>query len=462
MHRYFETDKSFYKTVLYIVIPLFLQQVLRYGVTTVNSIMSGTMGESVMSAVELATQPYNIFFSITSGLSSGASVLIAQYWGKGDMSAMRRVFSISFKVIFALSFVFSAAVMLFPGQIMGFFSKEAAVIQNGIPYLRLISFSYTLTGLSTTYLYGLRSIEQPKPCLYITIMTSLLNAAFNYVFIFGHFGMPQMGILGLALGTVLSRIVEFLVVLYYAKYKEKVLQFKLRYLKTTDKLLVGDFIRYSIPVCIGESAYTLSLSVHSFIYGHVGSTMVAAFSIVNSLQGILSSVGFAVAASALIVMGKSVGEGDLQKIHRRKNSYCAISCVAGLFGSFLMLALRGSLVNMYNVGEDTKALAYKMFGTMAFMTFFAAYELLFLMGMFRGSGATTFAAGFGTAITYLWQIPVGLLVAFVFKLSPQWIFFWLKTELILKAVGGFAYSFTNKWIKNLTRESVVDASIPKN
>jgi len=453
MHRYFETDKNFYKTVVYIAIPLLLQQILRYGVTSINSIMSGTMGEAVMGAVELATQPYNIFFSITSGLSSGASVLIAQYWGKGDMSAIRRIFSISFRIIFVLSFLFSAAVMLFPAQIMGIFSSEAQVIANGVPYLRVISLSYTLTGLSTTYLYGLRSIEQPKPCLYITIMTSLLNAAFNYVFIFGKLGFPKMGIVGLALGTVISRVIEFAVVLYYAKFKEKVLQFKMKYLTVKDSRLMKDFIRYSIPVCLGESAYTLSLTVHSYIYGHVGSTMVSAFSIVNSLQGILSSVGFAVAASALIVMGKAVGEGNIDTIHRRKNSYCAISCGAGLLGSVLMLTLRTPLINLYSVGAETKALAHNMFGTMALMTFFAAYELLFLMGMFRGSGATDFAAGFGTAVTYIWQIPVGLIAAFVFDLTPEWIFFWLKTELIIKAVGGFAYSFTNKWIKNLTRDT---------
>ena len=144
--------KTFYKMVFALVIPIALQNLINVGVTSTDVIMMGKVGEKALAGVSLAGQIQFIMTLIYFGITSGASVLTAQYWGKGDVKNIEQVMGIALKWSVAIALLFTMAVQLFPSQLMMIFTSDSEVIIEGVNYLRIVSFSYIFNCLSSILL----------------------------------------------------------------------------------------------------------------------------------------------------------------------------------------------------------------------------------------------------------------------------------------------------------------------
>ncbi len=173
------------------------------------------------------------------------------FWKK-RLKNLRKIAAMVLKLALGLSIIFTLILLVFPSAVMKIFTPEAAVIEQGSKYLRVVAVSYVCFGITTTFLIVLRSLQDVKLSLWIYTVSFFTNIFFNYVFIFGHFGFPKMGITGAALGTVVARGVEVVLVMIYLKKYEKVLKFKPIMLKLYDRILFKDMIKYGLPVIIGE------------------------------------------------------------------------------------------------------------------------------------------------------------------------------------------------------------------
>ena len=149
--------KVFYRNVFALVIPMALQNLINVGVTSADVIMLGRVGETALSASSLGGQVYFILNLIIFGLTSGAAVITAQYWGKGDVRTIEKVLGIALRVALFVSILFTLAAWIIPRPLMRLFTNEEEVIAQGISYLRVIAFSYVLACLTMTYLNIMRS-----------------------------------------------------------------------------------------------------------------------------------------------------------------------------------------------------------------------------------------------------------------------------------------------------------------
>jgi Na+-driven multidrug efflux pump len=156
------TDKGFYKSLLMITIPIAFQNLIGLGMNLVDTMMLGSLGEKQISASALANQPYFVFTLFIFGLCSGACVLTAQYWGKGDTDAISRILMMAVKISVVSAIIFSSVVLIFPEIVMSFYTNDKEVISLGSQFLRIIGFSYIISSVSITYLYILRSVENVR------------------------------------------------------------------------------------------------------------------------------------------------------------------------------------------------------------------------------------------------------------------------------------------------------------
>lgn len=443
-------NKSFYKNLLSITMPIAFQNIISYSVNMMDTLMLGSLGETVLSASSLAGQVFFLFSILVGGLGCGAGVLCSQYFGKRDLKSLRKVAAMVLKMSMGLSALFFVLLLVVPSGIMNIFTPESAVISEGAKYLKVIAISYVFYGITTTFLIVLRSLQDVKISLLMYTISFFTNVFFNYVFIFGHFGFPRMEIAGAALGTVMARGVELLLVIIYLTKYEKVLRFKLKMLKLYDRILFRDMIKYGLPVMIGELFWGIGLSVHSAILGHMGEAVVAANSICNVLHQFALSFVQGVGSASSVIMGKYVGAGEYANAKKASKALIKFFTVCGAVTAILMLVVSEPFFSFYDLQPSTLTLARHFMLTYAFITMFRSIAAPIIGGILWGSGDTKFAAT--VDISFLWSlIPLGFLAAFKWHWNPAMVLILLRLEAPLKMVACLIRLHGTKWIKSAVR-----------
>ncbi|MEG0272097.1 MAG: MATE family efflux transporter [Hydrogenoanaerobacterium sp.] len=443
-------NKKFYNDIFTIAMPIALQNIISYSVNLMDTVMLGTLGEVALSAASLANQMFFIFNVVCFGVASGAIVLASQYWGKGDTVAIQKITGLAVKIIVGFSVIFSLFVMIFPSQIMRVFTPDAAVIEAGTRYLRMVALSYTTGGISATFLMVLRSVETVKISLLIYSISFCINVFFNYVFIFGKLGAPVLGVTGAAIGTVLARASECVILVFYLKFFEKKIHYKLKIFLSHDKALMADLMRYGMPVMINEFMWAVGISMHSVILGHISSSVVAANSICNVIYQLATSFIFGIGSATAVITGNLIGAEDIPHLQSCVKKFKVIYFFLGIASAGILLLLKKPVLAIYNIEPETLAFANQLMIAYAFAIFFMAYTCPLITGIFRGAGDTRFAAA--VDIGCLWfAIPLGAAAAFWLHLPPLFVFAILKLDYPLKTFFCLMRLRGTDWIRNVTR-----------
>ena len=236
---------SFYRNVFALVIPMAIQNLINVGVTAADVIMLGRVGEKVLSGASLAGQIQFIMTLIFMGITSGATVLTAQYWGKKDTRTIEKVLGMGLAAGLITAVAFAAAALFIPEALMRIYSSDPAVIAEGIRYLRIVGFSYLFMAVTQVYLNIMRSIERVLIATFVYSISLIVNIAVNALLIFGLLGFPALGIRGAAIGTLCARIVEMVIVLCYAYFQNRVVRIRIGDMVHVDKVLLKDYMAVS-------------------------------------------------------------------------------------------------------------------------------------------------------------------------------------------------------------------------
>ena len=218
--KLFVRDKSFYLKLITFGLPIALQQLITVGVNIADNIMIGQLGETLMSSVTLSNNFMSIHQIMCMGLGMGASVLTSRFFGMQDETNLKKTVNLMFRLEFIIATLFALATAFFPGQILGLFTNEEDVILAGIGYLLISVPRFYLNGYALTTSIVLRSVGKGVIPLASSIVSFFVNIFFNWVFIFGNLGAPKMGVKGAALGTLIARVFEFVIILGYLFFKK--------------------------------------------------------------------------------------------------------------------------------------------------------------------------------------------------------------------------------------------------
>ena len=444
-------DKGFYRTMLTIALPVALQNLISFSVNLMDTVMLGRLGEVALSAASLANQMFFIFNVVCFGVSSGAIVLCSQYWGKRDTVSIQKVTSLALKIVLVFAVLLTLIIVLIPAGIMSIFTPDAAVIEAGAKYLRMVSLSYIFSGISTIVLMILRSVGTVKVSVFIFSVSFFVNVFFNYMFIFGKFGAPELGVTGAAIGTVLARISECILLLLYLKFFENKVHFSLKIMIPLDRALLKDLLHYGLPVMVNELLWAVGISIHSVILGHISSSVVAANSICSVTYQMAMSFIFGIGSATAVMTGNFIGEGRIPYMLECVSRFKRVYLILGSVSAVLLILLKTPILSIYNIEPETIALANQFMYVYAFSIFFAAYTNPLITGILRGGGDTRIAAYID--IGCLWLVTgIGALLAAIFGSIPALvIFFILKLDNPMKTFLCLARLRNSDWIRNVTR-----------
>lgn len=449
MQAFYTKDKEFYKKVAYIAVPIAMQGLITTGVNMMDTIMVGMVGETELSAVSLANQFINIFHIFCMGIGMGASVLVARYYGMKDQKSLKKTVSIMLRLCLAMSTLFCVATIFLPEQIMRIYTVEMPIISNGIEYLKYSIVTYYLLGLSLTCTIVLRNVGQVRVPLYTSIAAFFINVGANYMFIFGKFGAPRMGVAGAAVGTLIARIFEFGVICGYLFFKDNEIAFRVKDLFKPVGNLWKEYIRISIPVLISDGILALGNNSVAMVIGRLGESFVAANAVTAVTQQLSSVMISGFSQAGAIVTGYTLGEGDRDKAYQQGYAFLGLGIVFGAIAAGIIMLISGPMIHAYQLSLETQKIAEELMVSISIIVIFQATNSIMTKGVLRGGGDTKILMVADNIFLWVASVPLGIIAGLVLHLPAFWIYFFLKIDQVLKAVWCVIRLKSGKWIKKI-------------
>lgn len=444
--------KELYIWALQLAVPIMIQELINTLVNTADTIMLGFVGQTAMAASSLANQYTFVLFCIYFGMATATSVMCAQYWGKGDHKTIERVIGLSARVAILSSALFTLVSFLFPVQVMHLFTDSPETVALGAQYLKIVSISFVFNAVSQVYISALRSIGKAMFPSVVAVVSLVVNVIFNASFIFGLFGLPKMGVIGVALGTVIARVTEVILCLAYSYRCE--IKFRVKYIFSKAGILAQDFIKICLPSIGNDLIWSLATTVFTVILGHMGDDIVAANAVAIMVVniGAIAMRGFANATT--IVIGQTLGANLIEETKEYAIKLVKLTAYVGVAGSVIIVILRPFIMDFY-AGKLT-ATAVSYLGSMMFMTTYRmigeGINTCLICGCFRGGGDTKYGLYMDCIMMWGVAIPVMAIAAYVLKLPPIWVYFAMTLDEIEKMPFIFIHFYKYKWMKNITRE----------
>lgn len=444
-------NKSINKQFIGIVIPIALQNLLSALVSASDALMLGGLNQTSLSAVSMATQVTFVITLFYWALTMGTTILSAQYWGNKQKDKVEAILGIALRYSGLVSIIFWALSLGIPGLLMKIFTNDPELITLGIPYLRIVSWSYLCMGISQIYLCTMKNSGRTLRSTIYSTTALFINMILNALLIFGLLGFPQLGIRGAALATVIARFLELGFVVY-ENHRKDVVCFRLKSFFRQDKVLNRDFIKYSTPVWANYVAWGGGVTMFSVIMGHLGSDAIAANSIATIIRNVISCVCFGIGSGSGIIIGNVLGNGKLEEAKTLGDKLCRLAIIAGTLSGLVILLISPLVLTL----STTLTVTAKHY--LQIMMYVCSYYMIgksvnctVIAGIFSAGGDTKFGFICDTITMWAVIVPLGLFSAFVLDLPVLWVYILLNLDEIIKLPAVYKHYKKYNWVKNITK-----------
>lgn len=443
-------DKNFLNQMLRLASPIMLQQFIFSSLGMVDTMMIGQLGDASVAAVGIANQIWFLVNLLYFGITSGSAIFTAQYWGQKDIPRIQQVLGLSLVMSLAGGGIITLIAITFPEAVIRIYSTDPEVIALGSEYLRIIAFSYLVSAATYSFYVILRSIENVKLPMMVSLFALSLNTILNYGLIFGNFGMPKMGVEGAAVATVIARLLEVGLILFLVYHQKLPLAARLADLIKWDKLRLRKFFKTTIPVIITEIIWSLGTTTYNVIYAHISTEAIAAYNIALTLDRLVFVVFIGLGNACAIMIGNKIGEQEQDTASLFGKNYLQLGLITSLALGTFMLLIKNPLLSLYGVSAETTQLARNILLVMIFSLPVRSMNLILLIGILRSGGDTTYAFFIDAGVVWSVGVPLAYLGAFVFNFPIHWVYLMALGEEAVKVTLGLIRFIKKSWIHTLT------------
>lgn len=445
-------DRTFYRSLLLLSIPIALQNLVTFGVGLADNLMIGALGDTAVSGVYMANQIQTLLQVFSGGVEGAILILCAQYWGRGDTASICRVVSIGVRL--CLLFGLSVGLICFfaPVPVLSLFTREDAVIREGAQYLRILCFSFPFFCLTQSLIAAARSVENAKLGLMVCSLSLCINVVLNYLLIFGKFGFPALGVRGAAIATLIARVAECAVTTVCLLCTQRRLGMRASDFVHTDRALLRDFFRYGTPIMLGQLVWAVNMLAGSAIMGRFPRAVITAVSMTGTLGNLAYVVMNGMAGALGILTGKTIGASQEQKMREYARTVQVLFALLGIITGGALFALRLPYLSLYAVSEQALACARQLTLVIAVCTVGTCYQCACLFGLVKSGGDTSFVFKNDAFFVFAVVLPCAYIS---YRLgAPPWVVFsCLKSDQILKCFVAAVKINRFDWMKNLTRDA---------
>ena len=447
--RFFKN--SDYSQLMKIIWPVSFQYLMSSLVSASDAFMLGFLDQTSLSAASLATQTafvYSLFFGAFVG---GFNVMGAQYWGKGDLATVQKIIGVTMRYTVLVGIILSLVTLLIPEAVMAIFTSGHELIAEGSRYLRWVSLSFVLGGISQVYFGVLKVCNHAGVSSIIGSVSVVLNIVLNAVLIFGLGPIPEMGIAGAALATVCARVFEVVAVLIVLR-KVKCPRTSLgEVLRPREAWVKKDFWKYTLPMLINQLGWGCGVSMYSVILGHMGSDAVAANAVAGIVRSMVASFCWGLAAAVAIVIGGKLGRGELDEAKRLGGKYVRFSIWVGVASGIVILCLTPLIINAVTMSDTAREYLWGMMFMAAYYIIGNSLNSTIIAGIFPAGGDTKFGMICDLVTLWVVVVPMGAIAAFIVKAPVLVVAFILTLDEFVKIPWVYKHYMKYQWVRNITR-----------
>ena len=441
-------ETSFRKKLISLILPMTLQNFVFALVPVSDAIMLLFLSQDSMAAVSLATQVVLVLTLFTMTITAGGSMFAAQYWGKGDNKSIEKVFGYMFALSLPVVIVFFCCGMFMPEGVMRVFTNEPELIANGIPYIRIASFSYVFMTFASVFETLLKNVGFVKECTIASVVIVFLNIILNAILIFGLLGAPRMGSAGAALATTISNGVGFLLCIIF------ILRLKIRNIFRADLDLRQRFSKYTLPYLLNSLLWGFGFTMITVIMGHLGSDAAAANGIAAIVKDLVSCLCYAIAGGSVIIIGNELGANRLEKAKEYGDKLFKITVISGIILGLIAAVSAPLVLYFVNLTETAEHYLFIMLLMCSYYILGRSINSTLISGIFSAGGDTKFGFICDTVTMWAFIVPLGYIAAFKLNLPVMVVYFILNLDEIIKIPVVIAHYKKYKWVKNIINEEV--------
>lgn len=445
-------SKELYQDIIRIAWPSFVELLLTQLASMVDLMMVGSMGgeahpeigAQALSAVGLTTQPKFLLMGAFVAMNTGVTALVARYKGQNDKEKANLVVRQGLMLTFILTIILSILGTVFARPMVIFMgSTEEIVTTWATQYLQIQMIGFLTMALTSTITASLRAVGDSKTCMIYNLIANVVNVVFNWLFIYGNCGFPELGVAGASLATVLGQFVAFIiafVVLLRGNGFLK-LEFKLGFMP--DKTVLGNVVNIGIPAMIEQLLMRAGMIIFAKTVASLGTTSYATHQVCMNIQALSFMTGQAFAVSATTLMGQSLGKRRTDMAQ----AYCSRTRTVGFSFSLVLAAVfvffGGAIVGLYNSDPQIIDMGGKIMLFVAFLQPFQSSQFIIAGGL-RGAGDTKATAMF-TFITVLLVRPIVAIVMVKLNFGLYGAWFAMACDQVLRSALVLGRYQSGKW-----------------
>jgi putative MATE family efflux protein len=451
--KYMQQEKrGFYHNFFAIYIVLVLQNVVTLSVNLADNIMIGAYSETALAGVAAVNQIQFVYQQVLGAFGDGLVMFGSQYWGKGQIRPMKKIAATAMQAAVLTGGILLIIISFFPHQAVGLFTTDQPIIEEGVRYLNIVRFTYLFFAVSQLLLASLRMIGTVKIAFHLSVMTFFVNCGINFVLISGRFGMPALGVRGAAIGTLIARMLECIILILYIWKKEDRIKLTFRDYLKADVVLAKDYAKVALPIVVVQALWGMSTAMQTVILGHMTSAAIAANSVASTLFMIVKSMAYGASSAASILIGTAIGEGNERKVMEYSKRLQKIFLLIGAFGGILLFFIRIPVLSLYDLSPATKQMANTFLMILSVIFIGMSYQMPTNNGIIRGGGSAMYVVKLDLVSIWMIVLPLSFLMAFVFGAPPAVVVCCLNADQIFKCVPAYLMSHYGKWMKKLTRD----------
>jgi putative MATE family efflux protein len=448
---------SFYREALAIAVPVMLQALLQNMVSLIDNFMVAGLGDIKMSGVNVANQLIFVFFVALTTITTAGGIFMSQFNGAKDSEGMQQTFRFKMHVALALAVAVTILSVAFPRELLGLLvntnSASAAIVDQGAAYIAIIVLTFIPIVISTVIGSSLREIGNVHPPLVISVVATLINTFFNWVFIYGNLGAPRLEVAGAAIATVIARSAELLAYLVYIVVTKPPFYVKFTKMLAVNFKLFVTILRKSGIIFLTDMSWVLTETVMTAVYnGRGGAEIVSGMAAGWTIANLFFLVFGAIHTSTGVIVGGTLGRNELDLARLQARWLRSGALILGFAVAFLEFASVALIPLVFgNLSPGSRLVTrYLLWVIACYMPVWTYLNAQFATA--RAGGDAVMGVWVDAGVNILFFLPGIFLLAIFTPLGPVGIYGVVKTTDFLKVAIAHWQLKKERWVKNLTNE----------
>lgn len=442
-------SSKFYHHLLFLTIPIILQNIITTSINLLDTLMIGALGEVPLAAVGIANQYYFLFSLFTFGIAGGCGVLIAQLYGKKDTDTIKQVLMHSLIAGTSISLLFTIFGLSSAESIIRVFNSTPEIVSTGSLYLRITIVSYFFMSISFVLASGLRSIKNTKLPMYASFVGLCVNGFLNYILIFGHLGFSPFHTKGAAIATLIARIIECFILLIAVSKNVPILTLTADTLTNCSPDVERRLKKITLPILFNEACWGIGTVTYVVLYARLGTQATAAMQISSTIINLFMVISFGLAYSSLVIVGNEIGAGNNKEAMEASNKIRSLTVGVGLIISIVLFLLAPYIAGNFNVSSTVQVMTRNVLRCFAFMFTLRTLNMVMIVGILRGGGDAMFGSFLQGCTLWFIGIPLTYIAGFILHLPLHYVVGISISEEIVKLIFITRRYYSRRWIHNI-------------